>query len=202
MERSKIEITYPDWLIKGPWWSSRFGTDADKVDLAVQLARTNIEHKGGPFGAGIFDNASGELLAVGTNLVVNQCNSVLHAEIMAIMMAESRLGAYWLARNAERPQGVVLACSCEPCCMCVGAVVASGIEQVLCAATNSDAQAAGFDEGPVFDESWAYLERLGIRVVRGIHRALAADVLSDYRASGGRIYIPNRRAGNDRPDLD
>jgi tRNA(Arg) A34 adenosine deaminase TadA len=86
--------------------------------------------------------------------------------------------------------------------MCLGAVVASGIEQLLCAATQEEARSVGFDEGPVFDESWEYLARLGIRVERGIHRDSAARVLADYGAGGGPVYIPSRSGGKIGPGAE
>jgi hypothetical protein len=46
----------------------------------------------------------------------------------------------------------------------------------------------GFDEGPVFAESWAYLERRGVRTARGVLRDQAVAVLELYRATGGAIY--------------
>jgi hypothetical protein len=46
----------------------------------------------------------------------------------------------------------------------------------------------GFDEGPVFAESWAYLERRGVRIARGVLRDRAVAVLELYRATGGPIY--------------
>lgn len=48
--------------------------------------------------------------------------------------------------------------------------------------------ALAFDEGPVFPESYAYLERRGLAVERGVLRAEAVAVLSLYRERGGLIY--------------
>jgi len=82
----------------------------------------------------------------------------------------------------------VLVSSCEPCAMCLGATLWSGVTGLVCGATREDAMAVGFDEGPVFAESWAYLEGRGVRTTRGVLRAEAAAVLELYRASGGPIY--------------
>ena len=46
----------------------------------------------------------------------------------------------------------------------------------------------GFDEGPVFPESYAYLESRGIAVSRQVLREQAADVLRLYQETGGQIY--------------
>ena len=58
--------------------------------------------------------------------------------------------------------------SCEPCCMCLGATLWSGVNRLVCAAKKDDASAIGFDEGPVFDESYEHLERSGVEVVRNV----------------------------------
>jgi len=64
------------------------------------------------------------------------------------------------------------------------------VNHALCAwAPRSGAAcSAWFDEGPVFAESYAYLERRGIAVVRQVLRAEAADVLDQYLRSGGIVY--------------
>ena len=51
-----------------------------------------------------------------------------------------------------------------------------------------DAIALSFDEGPVFPESFAYLEARGVAVVRGVLRKEAAAVLELYQRQGGPIY--------------
>jgi tRNA(Arg) A34 adenosine deaminase TadA len=72
--------------------------------------------------------------------------------------------------------------------MCLGATLWSGVRGLVCGATKEDATSVGFDEGPVFAESWAYLEARGVRTMRGMLRSEAVEVLELYRASGGPIY--------------
>ncbi len=48
--------------------------------------------------------------------------------------------------------------------------------------------ALSFDEGPVFPESFEYLEARGVAVVRGVLRKEAAAVLELYQRQGGPIY--------------
>ena len=68
--------------------------------------------------------------------------------------------------------------------MCLGAALWSGASRVVCGATKADAQAIGFDEGPVYEESYRHLEERGIEVVRNVMGAEAAEVLRRYGASG------------------
>ncbi len=157
------------------------------MSLAIALSRWNVlEGTGGPFGAAVFERDSGRLVAVGMNLVVPLANSALHGEMVAFMMAQSRLGSYTLA--GEGMPAHELATSCEPCAMCLGAMLWSGIRRVLCGATRDDAVRLDFDEGPVFEASYDYLAERGVEVVRGVLREEAAEVLALYRQRAGVIY--------------
>lgn len=159
--------------------------------VAVNLSRRNVvERTGGPFGAVVVDLATRAIVAAGVNLVVASNNSVLHAEIVALMFAEARLRRF--AMGAVEGPGYSLVSSCDPCAMCLGAALWSGVTRLVCGASGTDARAAGFDEGPVFDESFTYLERRGISIVRGVARDEARRVFDEYLAAGGPIYNPRR----------
>ena len=91
-----------------------------------------------------------------------------------------------------------LVSSCEPCAMCLGATLWSGVRRLVTGATKADAEAIGYDEGPVFPESYAHLERRGIEVVRrnssrGGERAVAD--LPGCRGGDLLMSIPRRRLG-------
>jgi hypothetical protein len=45
-----------------------------------------------------------------------------------------------------------------------------------------------FEEGPVFPESYRYLEARGIEIVRNVLRPEARAVLDLYRSKGGEVY--------------
>jgi len=113
-------------------------------------------------------------------------NSTLHAEMVAFMMAQRRLDTYTLA--APGLPAHVLATSCEPCAMCLGATLWSGVKRVVYGAAREDASALGFDEGPVFEASYAYLADRGLPVTRGVLRDEARAVLELYRQRSGKIY--------------
>jgi tRNA(Arg) A34 adenosine deaminase TadA len=72
--------------------------------------------------------------------------------------------------------------------MCLGATLWSGVRRLVFGATRDDAAKLAFDEGPVFPESYRYLEERGIEIVRGMLRDEAAAVLDRYRARSGVIY--------------
>jgi tRNA(Arg) A34 adenosine deaminase TadA len=102
------------------------------------------------------------------------------------MLAQARVGAFSLAAPGLPTH--VLATSCDPCAMCLGATLWSGVKRVLCGATRDDAMLLNFDEGPVFASSWAYLRRKGLEVRRGVLREEAVAVFTLYRERGGAVY--------------
>jgi tRNA(Arg) A34 adenosine deaminase TadA len=168
-------------------WKRRFVSDADKMRLAIAVARENVRRdSGGPFGAAVLERETGRVVAVGMNRVVPLNNCVLHGEIVAFMMAQQRVGSYTL----KVPGGPAheLVTSCEPCAMCLGATLWSGVVRLLCGAGRDDATRLGFEEGPVFPESYRYLEQHGIEIVRNVMREEARAVLEMYRESGGQVY--------------
>ena len=72
--------------------------------------------------------------------------------------------------------------------MCLGATLWSGVQRVVYGASREDASRLEFEEGPVFPESYRYLEERGLRIARDVLREEARTVLELYRAGGGKIY--------------
>jgi tRNA(Arg) A34 adenosine deaminase TadA len=72
--------------------------------------------------------------------------------------------------------------------MCLGTTLWSGVQRVVYGATREDATILNFEEGPVFPESYKYLEDRGIEIVRKMLRDEARTVLEVYRAKAGKIY--------------
>jgi tRNA(Arg) A34 adenosine deaminase TadA len=179
----------PDWTKDVVDWKARRVTDDDKMALAIELSRQNVlRGTGGPFGAAVFEVGSGALVAVGVNSVTRLNNSVLHAEVLALMLAEQRIGSYTLL-GAGLPQHELFT-SCDPCAMCLGAALWSGVRRIVTGADRTDATALRFDEGPVFPESYAYLEERGVEITRGVLRQDAVAILELYQRQGGSIYNP------------
>jgi tRNA(Arg) A34 adenosine deaminase TadA len=183
-----IVVVLPSWIAEVIGDARVYDDDQARVDLAIRLAQENVERgTGGPFGAAVFEETSGRLVSVGVNLVERLGNSILHAETVAIMFAQQAMGTFTLAAQGEQ-HGHVLATSCAPCAMCLGAVHWSGLSRVLIGATREDAMNIGFDEGPVFPDSITYLERNGIQFVEGISRESACAVFQRYIELGRPLY--------------
>jgi tRNA(Arg) A34 adenosine deaminase TadA len=120
------------------------------------------------------------------NLVLTLNLSVFHAEILALTLAQRQLGTYDL--GAAGLPGHELVASTEPCAMCLGAIVWSGIRGLVSGAAGADARSIGFDEGPKPHDWRAALGQRGIAVEPEIRRDAAAEVLAEYARLGGRIY--------------
>ena len=128
-----MDITLPDWAERFGVDGARYATDRDRMQLAVELSRANVEHRtGGPFGAAVFHRGSGAIAGLGMNLVLALQNSVLHAEVVALMMAERTAGSF---RLDDAAGGYELVTSCEPCAMCVAAMHIAGIAKLYYAAS-------------------------------------------------------------------
>jgi tRNA(Arg) A34 adenosine deaminase TadA len=181
-----LSFSLPEW-VDGFVGAATFPTAEEQMRCAVELARRNVEQgTGGPFGAAVFDLDTGALVSVGVNLVTRENVSILHAEMVALALAQRAVGSFDLASPGGRRR--VLAASCEPCAMCLGALPWSGVRRLLCGARDKDARNVGFDEGEK-PRNWAdALRRRGIEVVRDVLREEAAAVLRLYAASGGAIY--------------
>src|SRR5690606_24669768 len=183
----RIRIEVPAWAADLVDWDRAYASDEERMDLAIALARENVLREGGgPFGAAVFQSDSGRVVGVGMTLVVPLTTSVLHAGTVALMLAHERLASFTL-RGPGMPAHELVT-SCDPCAMCLGATLWSGVRRLVCGATREDAAAAGFEEGPVFPASYEYLADRGVEVVHGVRRAEARAVLELYLSRGGIIY--------------
>ncbi len=183
---TEVVIGLPGWVGDFVDWGRPFAGDDERMRLVVALSAENVRRRtGGPFAAAIFD-AAGRVVGVGVNVVERLGSAVAHAEVLAITLAQRRVGSYTL--RAPGLPAMALFSSCAPCAMCLGAVLWSGVRRLVWGALREDALAIGFDEGPVFPESMAYLRERGIDVVPGVLREEARAVLQDYARTGGRIY--------------
>lgn len=195
IDTDSVVVTLPKWANDSDYFQKTYNTDEEKMSLAIELSSRNIEEQtGGPFGTAIFRGS--QLVAVGMNRVVTLNNCTLHGETVAIQMAQKKIQTYTFQQaeekkeendgiEADREQSVYeLFTSCEPCAMCIGAVLWSGVGRLVCAAAKDDATKIGFDEGPVFEESYTHLEKSGIIVNRNVMREEAASVLKKYGEIG------------------
>ena len=163
----KIEIQLPEWIHN--YLDSEKITlpnIEDRMRFVIKLSELNIKEKtGGPFGAGVFDD-KGKLIAPGINMVESRRCSILHAEIVALSLAQKSLDRFDLGNGGSLKYELVSAT--EPCAMCYGAIPWSGVSRLVCGARDEDARSIGFDEGPKL-KNWIHeLEVRGIEVRRAV----------------------------------
>ena len=188
---AQVHLTLPAWVHEAVDTSRAYPSDAEKVALAIELSKRNIEaNSGGPFGAAVF-GPDDRIIAVGVNRVVPHACSVAHAEMMAYMLAQGRTQRLRLNRDADDNAigPITLATSSQPCCQCYGATVWAGIDRLLIGARSEDVEElTEFDEGPLPADWVGELERRGIQVRRDILRDEARASLAAYSARGGLMY--------------
>ena len=132
----QLHLTLPAWIHEEVDAQRAYPSAQDKVALAIQLSRRNVDHRsGGPFGAAVF--SGDRLVGVGVNRVVPHNCSAAHAEVMALATSQQRMQSFRLNQAGGR---ITLATSAQPCSMCYGALIWAGIDELLIAA-----RADGFD---------------------------------------------------------
>ena len=109
-------------------------TDAEYMQIALQLAREAAEEGGVPVGAVVVRD--GEIIGTGRNRREVRKNALAHAELEAIHNACTHLGGWQLV-------GCTLYVTLEPCPMCAGAIINSRIERVVQGAMNPKAGSCG-----------------------------------------------------------
>ncbi|MDR2904562.1 MAG: nucleoside deaminase [Helicobacteraceae bacterium] len=111
--------------------------------LAAREAQIGMRKgEGGPFGAVIA--RGGEVIARAHNRVLVSRDPTAHAEICAIRKAARKLRTFDLS-------GYQLYSSCEPCPMCLGAILWARLDCVIYGSTQSHAAIAGFDDANFYE---------------------------------------------------
>jgi len=160
---------------------------ARKIILNLQEdLKSHIENGIGPFIAAIYDE-KGNLITKETNSVVFEKCSNNHAEMNAIKAAEKNLGTYDLA-----PYNLSIYVTSEPCIMCLGGILWSGIKNVYFGVPSKRVEEiTGFDEG--FKPDWLNeFKKRGITVYGNIECESGDKVLEYYVNLGKEVYKPSR----------
>lgn len=160
---------------------------AERIILDLQKRMPDYTAKGhGPFVAAVYDRA-GNLVVETANSVVNGQCSHNHAEMNAIHLAEEKLGTYNLG-----PHHLRLYVTAEPCVMCMGGIMWSGIEEVYYGVPSKQVEEiTGFDEGYKPDWLTAFRKR-GITVYGNIAPEAGEKALHQYMDEGRIVYKPER----------
>jgi guanine deaminase len=105
---------------------------------AIELSREKmVAGEGGPFGAVIVKD--GRIIGEGWNQVLGSKDPTAHAEIVAIRKAAAQIDHFDLS-------GAEIYTTCEPCPMCLAAILWARIDRMYYANTRIEAAAIGFDD--------------------------------------------------------
>ncbi len=136
---------------------------------AIKKAEENIiTGKGGPFGAVVVRN--GEIISAVGNCVTSTNDPTAHAEVVAIREACKTLDTFDLS-------GCEIYASCEPCPMCLGAIMWARIDKLYYAANRIDASRAGFDDELFYTELALPIEQRSLKPIQLLQKE--ANVIFD-----------------------
>ena len=149
----------------------------------MQKAKNNAQEgiskkEGGPFGAIIVDK-EGNIISNGNNKVIKNTEQTAHAEIIAIREACKKLKTYDLSEY-------ILYTSCEPCPMCLSAIIWANIKQVYYGCTKKDAGEIGFRDDMIYE----YLKGKNKELIKleELDREDCLEVFKKYKEENGTIY--------------
>lgn len=167
--------------------------DTQKLEKATNIIlrlqsemKACIANGSGPFLAAVYDE-NGSLIAQTANSVISEKCSCNHAEMNVIKAAQKRLNTYDLS-----PYNLSLYVTSEPCMMCLGGIMWSGIKAVYYGVPSARVEEiTGFDEG--FKPGWFdEFKKRGITVYGCIAQSEGEEVLQSYVADGHTVYQPQR----------
>lgn len=155
----------------------------DKMNKFMKIAKQNAEkgitnNEGGPFGAIIIDKL-GNIISNGNNKVFKEKDPTAHAEIVAIREACKKLNSYDLSEY-------ILYTSCEPCPMCLSAIIWSNIKTVYYGCTKKDADKIGFRDDMIYE----YLKGNNKELItlKEMDREECLKTFKKYQNENGIIY--------------
>ena len=179
----ELLLEYPGWVRRKVDWLRPALGDRDRIRVALDVAHENVmQGSGAPFGAAIFEQHTGVLLAVGMDRVDALRSSTLHAAITAIMFAQAKLATTRLASSTHGSWS--LYASAEPCTMCMAAIFQSGITRVVWSALHEDAARTGFNYHAALPQLLDYMRVHGIDTLPAVLRDEGRALLHSCRRRG------------------
>jgi tRNA(adenine34) deaminase len=143
--------------------------------IAIEEAKAGAAQGEQPFGAVVVRN--GEVIVRARSLKVGTSDTTAHSETLAIKYATQKLGQRTL------PDCTFYA-TCEPCPMCLGAILNGGINTLVIGARNRDIRqlakvAFNFKDYTV--ERFAEMTGWDLKVIEGVR---SAECIELYATSG------------------
>lgn len=167
--------------------------DDNKISVACSIIKelqndiqTFTSQNLGPFVAAIYDSNNNLVVKCANSVMIKNCSNC-HAEINAIKQAQEKYGTYDLSKY-----NLKFYVTSEPCMMCLGAILISGIKEVYYGVPSKFVEKiTGFDEG--FKNNWfSEFKKRAITVYGNIEPEIGKLELQKYVKEGKKIYKPVR----------
>ena len=149
------------------------------LKLSIEQAeKTYKENIGGPFGAVIVDE-QGNVLSIASNHVLKKHDPTAHAEVEAIRTACQKKQSHDLS-------GCTIYSSCEPCPMCLSAIIWANIKKCIYGANKVDAANIGFRDNAIYE----FLKTKDNKILKmeNRNREECLEIFKDYTKINGEIY--------------
>lgn len=153
------------------------------MNTFMKIAKENADkgiskNEGGPFGAVIVDK-QGNIIASGNNKVLLEKDPTAHAEITAIREACKKLNTHDLS-------DCILYTSCEPCPMCLAAIIWANIKEVYYGCTKEDAAEIGFRDEAIYN--FIKEKDKTLLNLKQLDREECIKTFEEYKKNEGIIY--------------
>lgn len=137
------------------------------IDVAIDISSKSRF----PYGAIIVKN--GEIIGRSDSETLMETSMFSHAELKAIENASKNKNLYGDLK------GSTLYVSCEPCMMCMGAILYEGISKIVYAATLQDSNDNYCQEIITSIDELVKYSSTKIEIVKELHRDKAVEVLKN-----------------------
>lgn len=148
--------------------------DEKFIDIAIDLSKKAYY----PYGAIIVKD--GKIIGRSDKEVPVSKTGFSHAELRAIEDAMEHLGGHLCAEGGK---GCVIYSSCEPCAMCMGAILYTGIERLVYAATLEDSKEYVNEILAKAEDVQNICKNRNIEIIKELHRNKAVEVLKNTNIS-------------------
>lgn len=145
--------------------------DEKFIDIAIELSKKSIY----PYGAIIVKN--GEIIGRSDVDVPVSKTGFSHAELRAIENAMEHIGGHLCAEGGK---GCTIYSSCEPCAMCMGAILYTGIERLVYAGTLEDSKECVNEIIVKAEDVADVCKNRKIEIIKELHRDKAVEVLKNW----------------------
>lgn len=145
--------------------------DEKFIDIAIELSKKSIY----PYGAIIVKN--GEIIGRSDVDVPVSKTVFSHAELRAIENAMEHIGGHLCAEGGK---GCTIYSSCEPCAMCMGAILYIGIERLVYAGTLEDSKECVNEIIVKAEDVADVCKNRKIEIIKELHRDKAVEVLKNW----------------------